>query len=135
MSFKLEIVTPDGLLFDGEAKKIIVRTTEGDVGILPNHTDYVAALSIGVARISTSEGEKKAACSGGMLSVTKNVVRVVASTFEWAEDIDIVRAQNARDKAQKRLSNASHGDYEYNLAEIKLKKALARLSASGRKGD
>lgn len=131
--FKLQIVTPDGLMFDSDAQKIIVRTTEGDVGILARHIDYVTPLSIGVARIFTSEGERKAACAGGLLSVTDGVVRIVAETFEWSEDINIERAIKAKEKATVRLQNSSHNDYEHRLAEIKLKKSLARLSASGRK--
>lgn len=128
--FDLQIVTPDGLMFEGKARKLIVRTTEGDVGILAKHTNYVAALSIGVARIFTADGERKGACAGGMLSVTDGTVRIVASTFEWGEDIDTNRAQRAKEKAEKRLSQSSKSDYEYRLAEIKLKKSLTRLNAS-----
>lgn len=133
MNFKLEIVTPDGTLFDGDAEKIIVRTTEGDVGILAKHSDYVAPLSIGIARIFTADGERRGACAGGMITVSGSVVRVIASTFEWAEDIDIDRALRAKEKAQARLEKAEHSDYEYKLAEIKLKKSLARLNVSGKK--
>ncbi len=133
MNFKLEIVTPDGLLYDGEAEKIIIRTTEGDVGILAKHADYVAALSIGVARIFTEKGERTAACAGGILSVTGGVVRVVASTFEWSEDIDRARAKKAKEKAQKLLEKAKKDEYDFKLAETKLKKSLARLSASGKR--
>ena len=128
--FDLQIVTPDGLLFDGKAQKIILRTSEGDVGILANHANYVASLSIGVARVFTSDGEKKGACAGGMVSVTDGVVRVVASTFEWGEDIDVARAEKARKKAETKISSASD-DYEHHLAEVKLKKSLVRLKASG----
>ena len=131
--FKLQIVTPDGLLYDGNAQKIIVRTTEGDVGILARHSDYVAPLSIGVARIFTDNRERKAACSGGMITVSDGIVRVVAETFEWAEDIDVERAQKAKEKAQNRLDDTKHSDYDHRLAEAKLKRSLARLSASGRK--
>ena len=129
--FDLQIVTPDGMLFDGKAQKIILRTSEGDVGILAKHSNYVAALSIGVARVFTGDGEKKAACAGGMVSVTDGVVRVLASTFEWGEDIDTDRAKKAKEKAQTRLETTKSSDYEHQLAEIKLKKSLARLSASG----
>lgn len=131
--FELQIVTPDGLLYDGNAQKLIVRTTEGDVGILPRHSDYVAPLAIGIARVFTSEGEKVAACSGGMVSVVSGVVRVVASTFEWSDDIDVERAKKAKEKAESRLENTKSSDYEHTLAEIKLKKSLARLGASERK--
>ena len=132
-TFKLEIVTPDGLLYDGEATKIILRTTQGDVGILPRHQNYVAPLSIGVARVFTEDGERYAACAGGMVNVFFNTVRVVASTFEWAEDIDVARAKKAKEKAQSRLDETKRDDYNYRLYEIKLKKSLARLSASERK--
>ena len=128
--FDLQIVTPDGLTFEGKAQKVIVRTTEGDVGILAKHTNYVAALSIGVARVFTADGERKAACAGGMLSVTDGVVRIAASTFEWSEDIDIDRAQKAKEKAERRLADSKKSEYEHNLAEIKLKKSLARINAS-----
>ncbi len=133
MNFKLQIVTPYGILFDGEAEKIILRTTEGDVGILARHADYVASLSIGVARIFTDGNEHIGACAGGMVTVTDNVVRVVSSTFEWSEDIDIDRANRAKEKAQLRLDNSKRNDYEHKLAEVKLKKALTRLSASGKR--
>ncbi len=130
--FELQIVTPDGLLFDGKAQKIILRTTTGDVGILAKRANYVAALSIGVAKIVTPDGEKTAACSGGMVSVTDGVVRVVASTFEWSDDIDIARAERAKEKAETRLEGTKASDFEHKLAEIKLKKALIRLRASGK---
>ena len=112
--FDLQIVTPDGLMFDGKAQKVIVRTTEGDVGILAKHTNYVAALSIGVARIFTEEGERKAACAGGMLSVTDGVTRIAASTFEWAEDIDVARAERAKENADLRCYQKRNGrTYRY----------------------
>ena len=128
--FDLQIVTPDGLMFDGKAQKIIVRTTEGDVGILAKHTNYVAALSIGVARVFTANGERKGACAGGILSVTDGTVRIAASTFEWSEDIDIERAEKAKKKAESRLADSKKSKYEHDLAEIKLKKSLARIKAS-----
>ena len=128
--FDLQIVTPDGLLFDGKAQKIILRTSEGDVGILAKHANYVAALAIGVARVFTADGEKKAACAGGMVSVSDGVVRVVATTFEWGEDIDVERAMRAKEKAETRINSTPASDYEHNLAEIKLKKSLTRLRAS-----
>ena len=132
-NFELQIVTPDGVLYSGNANKIILRTTEGDVGILPRHSDYVAPLSIGLARVFTEDGERTAACSGGMVTVSDGVVRVVASTFEWSEDIDVARAKKARERAMSRLEGAKSSDFEYRLAEIKLKKSLARLGAAERK--
>lgn len=125
--FHLQIVTPDGLLFDGNATRVVVRTTEGDVGILARHSDYVAPISIGKATVRTAEGVRTASCIGGMVSVTGGMVRIVASTFEWAEAIDIARAQTARQRAEEQLREPKKDDYELQLAEMKLKRALNRI--------
>ena len=79
-SFHLQIVTPDGSFFDGEANSVVVRTTGGYVSIYPHHTDYIAALDIGRV-VVTKDGEPRhAACGGGFLSVEKGEVRLVATT-------------------------------------------------------
>ena len=83
--FHLQIVTPDRLIFDGQAEKIIVRTVGGDVCILARHIDYAAPLGIGEARITDAEGNiRVAACSGGMISVSGGEARVMCTTFEWS---------------------------------------------------
>ena len=85
-SFHLQIVTPDGSFFDGEANSVVVRTTGGYVSIYPHHTDYIAALDIGRV-VVTKDGEPRhAACGGGFLSVEKGEVRLVATTFEYADE-------------------------------------------------
>jgi len=82
----LTVVTPEGLFFDEDAQKVIVRTTGGDVCILPNHIDYAAAIGAGEARITTEAGDvKKAYVSGGMLHVASNVVQVISNHFEWKD--------------------------------------------------
>jgi F-type H+-transporting ATPase subunit epsilon len=125
-TFHLQIVTPDGLLFDGIAEKILVRTTEGDVGILGGHADYVSPVATGVTKVTLEGGNVKfAACSGGFVSVKGGETRLVANTFEWAEDIDVARAHKAQERAEEKLKNAT--DYEERAAEIKLKRALTRI--------
>lgn len=124
-TFHLQIVTPDGLMFDGDAEKLLVRTTEGDVGIMSGHCDYVTPVDAGVARVTTNGDVRTAACSGGLLNVKKGTVRLVASTFEWSEDIDVERALRAKEAAEKKIKEAS--DYEERAAEIKLKRALTRI--------
>ena len=91
MTFHLQIVTPDGLAFEGQAEKLSVRTQDGIIGILPRHIDYVAPLGMGEAVITVEGAERRAACIGGMVAVTGGDVRLVATTFEWAEQIDLVR--------------------------------------------
>ncbi|MBE5783880.1 MAG: ATP synthase F1 subunit epsilon [Clostridiales bacterium] len=127
-AFHLQIVTPDRLVYDGEAEKIIVRTVGGDVCILARHIDYAAPLGTGEARVTDAEGNTRmAACSGGLISVSGGEARVMATTFEWAEEIDLERAEHARDAAEKKLSQNNCEGYECALAEAKLKRALVRI--------
>ena len=82
----LQIVTPDGVFYDADASKIVLRSIGGDVAILPNHINYVTALGKGQCKVTDENGNVKTAdCQGGMLSVQNNKVRIAASTFKWAE--------------------------------------------------
>ena len=124
-SFHLQIVTPDGAFFDGPAQRVRVRTIGGDVAILAGHIPYVTALGIGEAAVTTEDGTvRKAAANGGMLSVTSEMVRVVATTFEWA---DLARAQRAKEKAEERIKKAQNAK-DLELAKVKLSRALVRLN-------
>lgn len=129
-SFHLKIVTPDGLIFDGQAEQIIVRTTEGDVAILAKHINYVAALGMGRAVVIQDATRRIAACIGGMLSVVDGEVTLVPTTFEWADMIDVGRAQRAYDKADSVLHTESATETDVRLAEAKLRRALLRKSVA-----
>ena len=129
-SFPLKVVTPDGLLFDGQAEELIVRTTTGDMGILAGHINCVAPLGMGRAMI-VSEGKKMyAACIGGILSVVNGEVNLVPTTFEWADQIDADRADNSADRAKKVLSDKNADSMELRMAEARLKRALVRKSVA-----
>ena len=131
-TYHLQIVTPDRKVFDGEAEKLSMRTVGGDVCILARHIDYVAPLGTGEARVTAADGSTRAAaCSGGMVSVSGGEVRVMATTFEWADEIDLARAEHARNEAQAKLDKLSRTDKEYTLVEAKLKRALVRMSVKG----
>lgn len=128
MEFQLQIATPDGLLFDGPAERVVIRTTEGDVGILARHSDYVSALAVGKTKVTLPDGTVRfGSCNRGMVSVSGGVVRIVAITFEWADDIDIERANRAAETARRRMEN-KRSDMELRLAEYKLKRALNRIN-------
>lgn len=127
-TFHLQIVTPDRMVFDGQAEKIVARTVNGDVCILPRHIDYAIPLAIGEARVTDAEGKTRtAACNGGLLSVHANEVRVIAVTFEWDDDIDLERAKRAEADAAERLQTLKRQNRDYALAEAKLKRALTRI--------
>ena len=130
--FPLKIVTPDGLQFDGTAEELIVRTTTGDLGILAGHINCVAPLGMGVATVVVEGRKRYAACIGGMVSVVNKAVTLVPTTFEWAEKIDVERAEASQRRAQEILRNKSATNTEIRMAEARLKRALVRKSvASG----
>ena len=133
-TFSLKIVTPDGLIFDGEAEKLIVRTTDGDIAILARHIDCVAALGMGRATVVDAEGNRRyAACIGGMLAVTNGNVNLVPTTFEWAESIDAARAQLSMERAETVLKNKDASANDLRLAEARLHRALVRKSVASSK--
>lgn len=130
-AFRLQIVTPDRMVFDGMAEKLIVRTVEGDVCILAHHIDYATPLGIGEARVTAEDGTvRTAACHNGLLSVSGNEVRVMATTFEWADEIDAERAERARENAENAVRGMDRTSVGYRVAEAKLKRALIRLQVS-----
>ncbi len=127
MTFQLQVVTPDGLAFDGEAEKLSVRTQDGIIGILPRHIDYVAPLGMGEAVITESEGrERRAACIGGMVAVHNGAGRLVATPFEWAEEIDVDRAREAEARARAVIAREDLNERDLKLAEARLHRALVR---------
>ncbi len=131
--FSLKIVTPDGLQFDGQAEEVVVRTITGDMGILANHLDCVAPLGMGMATIVTEGQRKYAACIGGMLSVSHGTVTLVPTTFEWAEKIDMRRAEASENRAKGILASKNASDTELRMAEARLKRALIRKSVASYK--
>ena len=128
--FPLKIVTPDGLLFDGEAEEILVRTTSGDAAILAGHINYVAPLGMGRAIVVSGGNRRTAACIGGMLSVVDGAVPLVPTTFEWAESIDLSRAEASLQRADKVLHDKASSDTDLRLAEARLRRALVRKSVA-----
>ena len=126
--FVLKIVTPDGLIYDGEAEKLVVRTTGGDICILARHLDYVAPLGMGMATVEANGKRRNAACIGGMVSVKAGEVTLVPTTFEWADQIDHARAEASYNKAEKVLKSSNASDTELALAQARLRRALVRKS-------
>lgn len=131
-SFSLQIVTPDGQEYKGNVSRIILRTMVGELAVMAGHIDIVTALGMGVCRIDFLDGtHRNAACMGGFLTVSDNQVKVVATTFEWSDKIDVARAQKAREAAEAKLSNSKDMD-DVNLARAKLSRALVRIGAANR---
>ena len=119
-TFPLRIGTPDGLLFEGNVERVICRTVSGDLA---------TALGMGEASVVMEDGSRRtAACIGGMLSVMNGKCRVLATTWEWKEDIDEQRAQEAKKRAEEMIAKGGLSDHDYKIVEAKLQRALVRLS-------
>ena len=131
--FQLKIVTPDGLIFDGQAEELVVRTTTGDMGIMARHINCVAPLGMGRATVVIDGQRRYAACIGGMVSVVNGAVTLVPTTFEWAEAIDADRAEAAQQRAEAALRNKEASDTELKLAQAKLHRALVRKNVASYK--
>ena len=131
--FALKIVTPDGVAYDGQAEELVVRTTTGDMGFLAGHCNAVAPLGMGQAMVIANGVKRYAACIGGMVSVVNGAVNLVPTTFEWAENIDVARAEASKSRAQKVLADKQASKTEIALAEARLKRALVRTSVASYK--
>ncbi len=131
-TFPLRIGTPDGLLYEGEVERVICRTMTGDLAILAGHCNFCTALGMGEAAIVLEDGSRrKAACIGGMLSMMDGVCRLLATTWEWEEDIDVARARAAQKRAEEKLSVGGLTEKEHRLVEAKLHRALVRIGVKG----
>lgn len=131
-TFLLKIGTPDGLLFNGQAECVVCRGMTGDFAILANHCNFCTALGMGEAHVVLEDGSRRsAACIGGMLSMMNGECSLLATTWEWEDEIDAERAGNAKKRAEDRLNTTGLTDREYKMAEAKLKRALVRLGVKG----
>ena len=130
-SFPLTVVTPDGCLFDGPAARLVCRTVCGDVAVLAGHCDYCTALGMGEAHIVLPDGSTRAAaCIGGMLTVLGGRARLIATTWEWADEIDAERAERSRRRAEAKLKETGLDEREIQLARARLRRALVRKSVA-----
>ena len=125
----LKVVTPDKLFFEGDIDMLVARTIEGDVGILLNHSPLVTILDIGRLVIKNGDERKVAACAGGYIDVRNNNITVVSDACEWEDEIDINRAERAKERASKRLEDKDTDTFK---AELALKKAINRINVGNK---
>lgn len=132
-TFPLKIVCPDGNKFEGHVQQLTVRTTTGEMGILAHHMNCVAPLGMGRASIVIEGSTRHGACIGGMVSVLDGEATIVCTTFEWANEIDLARADRSAEKARSILSSRDSSDADLRLAEARLRRALIRKSVAANK--
>lgn len=125
---RLEIVTPQKKVFSEDVKFLVAPGTDGELGILPEHAPLITSLNIGIMRIQQEGKNIKVVVTGGFMEVRNNKVTVLANAAERAEDIDVARAEAAKQRAEARLA-AKTPDIDVLRAELALKRALTRLKA------
>jgi len=126
---KLQIITPGKKFFEDEVQLVVVKGVEGSIGIMYDHEPFVTPLGIGPIKILVDNKIKHAAISQGYVEVMEEKVVILADTAEWPEDIDVSRAERAKERAEKRLEKKEN-HMELLRAEIALKKAINRIDVA-----
>ncbi len=129
--FTLQIISPDRIFYEGEASFVEMVTSEGEVGVYKNHIPMTNILVPGIVKIHESDGVKEAAVHSGFVEILQEKIVIMAEVAEWPDEIDINRAEEARKRAERRLS--SNGS-EINVAraEAALKRSLTRIQLKGK---
>lgn len=128
---RLDIVTPEKVVFSEEVEFVVAPGVEGELGILPEHAPLVSALKIGVLRVQQNGKTFKVAIGGGFIEVKNSRVVVLADAAEREDQIDTERAEAAKQRAEQRLANRD-ADLDIARAELALQRSLARLKAAGK---
>lgn len=129
--FRLQVISPDRIFFDGEADMIEVKTSEGDMGIFKHHIPLTAILSPGILKIRKDAEEKEAALHDGFIEILGSKVTILAESCEWPEEIDVNRAMEAKIRAERRLKG-EEGDMNEIRAEMALRRSLTRIELAGK---
>ena len=128
-TFPLRIGTPDGLLYEGEVVRLVCRTINGDLAILPRHCNYCTALGMGEAHIVLEDGSRKnAACIGGMLSVMNGTCRFLQRPGSGKRILMQSVHRMTKKRAEEMIAKGGLTDQEYKMVSAKLQRALVRLS-------
>ena len=126
--FVIRIITPDRIFYEGEAEMVEFNTVEGEVGIYKNHIPMTMIIKPGILCMTNGEEEKVAALHAGFVEVLPDKITILAEIIEWPHEIDVERAEAAKERAQKRLRE-KNPKTDMVRAEIALQKSIARISA------
>lgn len=136
-SFRLQVVTPERVIFDGEVAALQLPASDGLMGVLPNHAPILTALNPGPVTVRGQDGKTNIMMvSDGFFEMAKNHARILADAGERAEDIDTSRAEESEKRARERLRAAGKRgtDVDFIRAERALQRAIWRLRISKKGG-
>ncbi|MGG0656529.1 F0F1 ATP synthase subunit epsilon [Rummeliibacillus pycnus] len=123
----VNIVTPDGPVYDSEVSMVIVKTVTGEMGILPGHIPTVAPLAVSAVRLKKDNNTEVVAVSGGFVEIRPDKVTILTPSAEIADHIDMIRAKEAVKRAEQRLQS-KQDDIDFKRAELSLKRAMNRIN-------
>jgi F-type H+-transporting ATPase subunit epsilon len=129
-TMKVSVVTPNGPVYDSEVEMVSTKAQSGELGILPGHIPMVAPLQIGAVRLKNGGKTDYVAVTGGLLEVRSQEVTILAQAAETAEQIDVERAERAKQRAEQRLREVSQTAIDQKRAELALRRAMNRINVS-----
>jgi F-type H+-transporting ATPase subunit epsilon len=129
---RLRVVTPARLVLDEEVDEVTAPGELGEFGVLPNHIAFLSTLVPGVLSYKQGSKIQTLAISGGYAEVLDNVMTVLATAAEFPLEIDVARAQRAKEQAERTLGGLNYEDQDFKIAEAALQKALVRLQVASK---
>ena len=133
MTIRLEIVTPERLVYEDDVDTVTLPGIEGELGVLPHHAPLVTTLGLGELRIRKAGSEEDFAIVGGFLQVRPDRVVVMAETADMASEIDLEKAQEARREAERALEGGYQEGADLAAARAALQQALLRIRVAERR--
>ena len=131
-TFHLKITSPERVFFEGEVTMVEINTTEGQIGVLANHIPLTSVLAPGVCYLHVPDGDPKVcAIHGGFFEILQDSMTILAEVCEWPDEIDVSRAEEARIRAERRLTDKPAGT-DIARAMLALKRSAARIEATRR---
>lgn len=125
--FTLRIITPDRVFYEKPVKMVEFNTVEGEIGVLPGHIPMTVIIKPGVLTITEEGGNtREAALHAGFAEILQERVTILAEIIEWPEEIDVTRAQEAKERAETRLREKKP-ELDAARAEVALRRALTRI--------
>ncbi len=123
-TMRVKVIAPDRVFYEGDVTFMEFNTIEGIIGIYPRHIPTTVVIAPGVLKISESQGDKTAALHSGFAEILGDSVTILAESVEWPDEIDVRRAEEAKIRAERRLSDSTQ---DVHRAELALKRAILRL--------
>lgn len=125
--FRLRVITPDRVFYENDAEMVEFNTTEGEIGVLPGHIPMTVIVSPGILTITEADSTRTAALHAGFAEILPEAVTILAEVVEWPEEIDLARAEAARERAEERIKSHTP-ETDLARAETALRRALARIT-------